>query len=276
MGDACRVSVAQPRVYPRLMARLWTADYVIQWTPILTFTRRRVTLLEWLDKHVEPVAFTDQPERVGVAIVTSDLRLMVNRSRMIVSTGLSGGRVEDLETAIGGVFEVLEPQGAVGNQARSTLTCDLSEVDYNEERARLAAKYTGSTNVGGLRPLDGSGLVDLESPELTAQVEWGVVEHKELLFRLTHRVGRLPDRVDEELRTSRAPREVEQALRGRLEEAGVEVSLLVDVALDRRVGGLVSDASAVLDLVAQTNETSAGIAESLLEGFAERKEGQQR
>ena len=33
---------------------------------------------------------------------------------------------------------------------------------------------------------------------------------------------------------------------------------------------------AVLDLVAQTNETSAGIAESLLEGFAERKEGQQR
>ena len=247
----------------RHMAHRWTSDYVVKWTPILTFTRRRLMLLDWFEQHIDPVAFVEDPERVGVAMVTADLRMMVARGFMIVSTGLTGGHIESLQTAMSGVFEILAPKEAILDRAFSTWSCPLPEADYNEERARLAASFGRASGgmIGGFRPVDGSALADLDSPELAGQVEWGVVTRDELFVRLSNPgLGRL----------SGSPRQQEtdgQALRSRVEDEASDVSLLVDVSLRRKVGGQVADAGSVLLEVHDVDAAAGRVARALHDGF---------
>ncbi len=252
------------------MAQHWTSAYEVRWTPILTFARRRLELLEWLDKHTEPVAFVEQPDYIGVALLTPDLRLTVDRSRMTVDTGVSGGSIDALVDAMEGVFEVLEPKDAVLHTASSYWSSTLPGADYHEERARLAGQLTGVPTLGGFRADDASGLADFESMEHHVQVEWGVVEQDELFSRLTMPLGRA--RQDQP--AVRLPRESRRALRGRLQEADIDVSLLVDVRLTHKVGGLVSRGSDVVDVAADTDAVGAQFAGSLFDHFWKGKGGQ--
>ncbi len=180
------------------MAQHWTSTYLLRWTPILTFVRRRLELLELMEARLDPIAFVDRPDAVGVALASKDLRVVARRGGMLVSTGLSGAGLENLHEAVQDVFEVLQPKDAVVSRARSVWSSRLPDADYNVERARLARELTGGADTGDFRPDDASALADFESRELHAQVEWGVVKRDELLQRLTADMGRAT--VPEEMR----------------------------------------------------------------------------
>lgn len=252
------------------MAQHWTSLYEVKWTPILTFTRRRLALLDWLDTHTEPVAFVERPDYIGVALLTPDLRLTVDRSSMTVDLGVAGGTIDAAVDAMGGVFEVLEPKDAVLHRASSYWSSSLLGADYHEERARLAGELTGVPTVGGLRADDASGLADYESMEQHVQVEWGVVERDELFLRLTEPVGRARHHQP----STRLARDSRQTLRGRLEEAEIDISLLVDVNVTHKVGGLVSSGSDVVDVAADTDTVGSQFAGALFDHFWKGKGGQ--
>lgn len=251
-------------VYADRMYRRWTSAYQFKWTPILTYTRRHLSLLEWFEKNLEPVAFVENPGRVGVALVVEDLKVTVRRAGMQLESGLSGASVTHLLDAVEGIFQVLEPRDAVLVHTRSTSTVSLSDVDYHEMCAQFGRKMGTTAAIdGGFRAVDGSALLDLHSDQVRAQVEWGIVDADELLFRLTH-----PDvgRIGAQSGTADSNGRVGELLKGELPA----VSTLVDVAATRVLGGEVSDPSSVESAIAIADTQAQDMSESLARDFVQK------
>ncbi len=124
------------------MYHRWTSTHVFAWTPILTYTRRHLSLLEWFEQNLDPVAFTEKRDMVGIALLSEDLRITVTRSGMRLESGLAGGAaISHLLPAVSGVFEVLEPKDVVLSRSFSMGgTVDLCDVDYHEACARFGVK----------------------------------------------------------------------------------------------------------------------------------------
>lgn len=240
------------------MYKRWTSAYHFRWTPILTYTRRHLQLLDWFEENVDPVAFVENHSRVGVAIVAEDLRITVTRSCMMVESGLSGLPVSLLLPAIEGVFEVLQPKDTVLSFWSATATQDLGMADYNEERAHFASRLCGMGPVAiGYRPIDGSALVDFSSPQSKVQMEWGIVRSSELLDRLQNpHLGRV-DRLNSE------------SIEGNPSQGAVsqddmpEVSVFTDITARRVLGGEVSSVSDVADLISRADRAAESIATSV-------------
>jgi hypothetical protein len=238
---------------------MWTVSHRIRWTPIITFARRRLRLLDWFEEYTSPVAFYENDEHVGISLVDRGLRLMISRTHATLSSSTAGLSIDQMEPALRGVFEVLEPKGGVLATTNSVWTCDIEDGEYNEERAALAAAMTGVRGrESGFRAIDTSALVDFESLEHLAQVEYGVVEATELQERLTD-----PDLGRMGSGSARLP------YTGLLPEVVPPVSLLVEVALRRRVGGTVSSAGDVLQVAATEAKTASRIVSILAEGHEE-------
>ncbi|XGU20355.1 hypothetical protein ACETU7_05765 [Rhodococcus sp. 3Y1] len=125
-------------------------------TPILTYTRRHLSLLEWFEQNLDPVAFTEKRDMVGIALLSEDLRITVTRSGMRLESA-SGAAISHLLPAVSGVFEVLEPKDVVLSRSFSMGTVDLCDVDYHEACARFGVKMGTRRPVGGVfRATDGS------------------------------------------------------------------------------------------------------------------------
>ncbi|TDW98057.1 hypothetical protein EV647_2752 [Kribbella sp. VKM Ac-2566] len=229
---------------------------MFEWTPILTFTRRRLGLLEWFDEHLQPVAFVEDPKQIGIAIVSPGLRLRVDRDSMIITSAATEPSIDLLEPAIEGVIEILQPKDMTETFCTSLWTHSLEGQSYNEARAKFAVRMSGITAEShGYRPIDGSALMDIESTECTGQVEWGVVERPELAKRM---------KLTEMSRTSGAS----SRPAGRANEEDLpEVALLVDVDLRRRLGGAVGDAGAVLAAVRRADTAAEKFVEALYPRF---------
>ena len=242
------------------MYRRWTSAYKFKWTPILTYTRRHLALLEWFEEHLDPVAFVEHPGRVGVALIVDDLRVTVRRAGMQLESGLSGASVTHLSKAVEGIFQVFEPSDTVLTQARCTSSVALDAADYHETCARFGRMVGAANNVaGGFRAVDGSALLDLHSDQVRAQVEWGIVDADELLFRLTHPdVGRLSYEEVPEPRDRTA---------GLLQDELPPVSTLVDISATRVLGGEVSNPSSVEAAIAIADTEAQDVSESLARNF---------
>lgn len=249
------------------MYRRWVSGYQFQWTPVLTYTRRHLQLLDWFEANVEPVAFVEVHTRVGVAIIADDLRVTVTRSGMYVESGLSGLSTDLLMPAVEGIFEIMEPRDTVLSYSAETGTHILPGADYHEECARFGSAMGGAGALqAGFRPVDGSVLVDLQTAETTMQVEWGIVNSEELLYRLQHprlsRIGRVEDEVspDQAGRHSVPPEELPP------------VSVFTDVFTRRRVGGEVSGIADVKALIGEANADAETVSNSFARHFEQRKE----
>ncbi|MBD0023675.1 hypothetical protein GII33_05415 [Gordonia pseudamarae] len=172
------------------MYRRWVTSCRFLWPPILTYTRRCADLLEWFETHLEPVASLDDGEKIGVAVLSPDLRIAVTRQGFTVDSGLGGLDLIELSTAIEGVLEVLSPKDVILDSYTSAGVSPLDGRDYDAERASYAARSAlgGAAAITsiGLEPADGSNLIDLTSADLRVQVEWGVVCDDELLTRIRH------------------------------------------------------------------------------------------
>ncbi|WP_350279679.1 hypothetical protein [Kribbella sp. HUAS MG21] len=243
------------------MAQKWTAVYRYRWTPIMTFTRRRLQLLDWYEQHVEPVAFVENPEQIGIAMLSPLLRVRVDRNSMIVSTAEPDLPIDALARAIDGVFEVMEPNGAVIDLVNSVWTSALQGQSYNEARARFGARLAAAgATPAGLRPTDASALMDFQSLDWKGQVEWGVVSARELADRIAE-----PDRgrIRGEAGIDRRP----SAQQPR--EGLPDVSLLVDVRMTRQLGGAVANSAEVLSAIEQADEQAGALVDALRPTFDE-------
>jgi hypothetical protein len=243
----------------------WLSSFQFQWTPILTYTKRHLVLLDWFEQNIEPVAFVDRPDKqlLGIALVAPDLRITVKRGGMTLESGLSGVAVERLAPAIEGVFEVMAPSSVLATQYLSTGVVELGGDDYYERCAQFGALASGAVfgESDTWRVTDGSAVVDLMSEAMKVQVEWGIVQGRELLDRLRHpEMSRLGNRMSVDERASIAhqtkpAREVPQ------------VSVYVDQVGFWRTGGGVDDVSEVMNRVTEAQQTASNVAAELANKF---------
>lgn len=164
------------------MSRRWSGLHAFHWSPVLTFSRRRDEAFEWLESNVEVVAFFSGDDQFGVAVGSSDCRLVVRRDGFDVLLGSTASRVQGLHDALSRVLETFEPRHLHAASARLLWSHEV-DVDYQVRRAAWAKSIAGSG--AGASAVDFSALVDFESPGARMQVEYGLVDGHELRMRLT-------------------------------------------------------------------------------------------
>jgi hypothetical protein len=168
----------------------WTTSYRFAWTPIVTFARRQLRLLDWIEENLEPVAFYDRGEgTTGIALLSRDIRLTVDRNSMILEDGaVIDAGVSVLREAVAGVLQTFEPQSLKLTSASMAWSNGLDGMPYNEARAGLSRRISGIdlSEDDVPVPVDVSALMDVLTPDYRGQVEWGIVSADELVERLSH------------------------------------------------------------------------------------------
>ncbi len=245
----------------------WLSSFRFRWTPILTYTRRHLALLDWFERNVEPVAFVDRPEMqaVGVALTAPDLRVTVRRSEMVIESGLSRLSIEKLLPAVTGVFEIFEPSSVLASEYLSTGVVPIDDVDadYYQQCASFGAMSSGEgfNSSDTWQVTDGSGVVDLTTDRLKVQVEWGIVKADELLKRLRDpEMSRLAGRMGIGDRAKIA----------QITKPGGEIpnlSVYTDQVGFWRSGGSVAEAADVFKLVAEAQQAASNVATALADTF---------
>ena len=230
--------------------------YHFDWTPIITFGVRRLNLLEWMEKNLDPVAFSDTEHHLGVALLDKNIRIVVHRSGMVLQdAAASASGVSSLNPAIEGVFEILEPKSVVLRAAATAWSSELAGIDYNDARAWFARHTSGIDSWPyGFRAIDASALMDLEAHDYSAQVEWGVVSAPELAERLTHtQEGRM---------SSNRPPASGLAIGA---EPLPATSLFVDMSMRSEHSDVISDTKGIEAAIQFVDTVGSSIASSLIE-----------
>lgn len=176
--------------------RRWTSVYRFSWTPIITFGTRRLRLLEWVEKNLQPSSFLDSPSGTSLGLSLGDPHVRLNVTRdgaQLEDLRASDDGVASLNPALDGIFEVLEPNSAVLHSASIAWSHDLEGWDYDDARRTLAETTSGLTpDLSVFRAVDSSMLMDVEADGFSGQVEWGIVEPRELFRRVEQpQIGRL-------------------------------------------------------------------------------------
>lgn len=239
--------------YALTMRRL-TSVYQFAWKPIITFGARRLRLLEWIDAEVGPIAFTDSEDHVGFATDDHSVRITALRNGVILEDrGLDGNGVQSLHPALEGVMRILAPESVVLKSAAIAWSEPTPGRSYDDTRASFAASLADiSVANSALVPVDASVLMDLEGPEYSAQVEWGIVTASELVQRL-----REPglSRVS----AQRAPSVNDSEFVGELPDA----SLFVDTSIFKPVSEVIEDQAGMEETIDFVTAISENIAQNL-------------
>lgn len=180
--------------YAQTMKR-WTSAYTFAWNPIITFKSRAPRFLEWIEANSHPVAFATGDDFIGLAIESQGIRLELRPENMTILDGAAhGSPVSVVEHALEGVFEVMEPSDMVLETFIAAWSRPLPGLEYRPARAAFSERVTGIEGHQTLRAFDVSALADIEGDTFAAQVEWGIVEPKELRQILMHpQRGRLSE-----------------------------------------------------------------------------------
>jgi hypothetical protein len=228
----------------------------VRWDPILTFTRRRLALLDWLEENVAPLAFTEAPDHVGVAVGSAGQRIRTQRDGLDILLDGASAEVQSLSETIDGVFEQLRPGQAWVSRYRGAWTTPIA-LEYKEACSRLAHRAFGGFLPEDATPYDCAYLVDLHLPSGKAQIEFGVVTPSEVRERLEDpTIGILATRGDARPLSSSGsigesgsnfvffdvswrPRSEEEMVSGRKQALGVFNTLEADIA---RLAGTVGSA----------------------------------
>ncbi|GAA2750191.1 hypothetical protein [Amnibacterium kyonggiense] len=241
--------------------RRWTARYTFAWTPIVTFGLKRLKFLEWIDQNLEPTAFSEGPDHVGVAPKRSDVRLTVRHNRMTVDDGAAtDSGVSALLPLVGAVFESFQPKSVVLSSASAAWTAEWPDPDYDAARRRFAIYQTGGPITAALRPSDSSTLIDLSGPDHEGQAEFGIVSREELKERLTNPdVGRMVGRPETKLRHVK-------------DEEFPAVSLFVDLSLRTTHPELLEDQADVETELSDVNSLGEQFVTVMAEQIQSRQE----
>ncbi|WP_285364092.1 hypothetical protein [Microbacterium sp. LMC-P-041] len=244
----------------------WTTSYRFTWTPIVTFARRQLKFLDWIEANLDPVSFYDREGTTGVAILSRDIRLTVSRSGMVLEDGaaLEAG-VGVLREAVAGALGVLEPKDLRLKSGSVAWSEGLAGLPYNEARAGLSRLMSGidlSSDVPV--PVDISALMDVLTPEYSGQVEWGVVSAEELVDRLARPpIGRIATNRPEASAAAIHPDELPEA------------SVFVDSTFSSLAPENIQDAEGVMNAVADIDSVSNKLATALYAQITKNLRGKQ-
>lgn len=171
----------------------WNSRYRFAWTPIITFGTRRLNFLEWVEANLDPLAFTDAADSVGVAVGDARTRLTVTARGMTLEDGSTDPHwLTKLEPAIAGVFEVMQPRDTALSSASVAWSHPLEDEAYDAAASAFARRVAGIPAGSSYVPWDASALMDVTAGDVEMQVEWGVVAAHEIIERVTRpTVGRI-------------------------------------------------------------------------------------
>lgn len=232
----------------------WTTSYRFDWTPIVTFSRRQLALLDWIEENLDPVAFYDHAGTIGVAVLSRDIRLTVTQRGMTLEDGaVADEGVSVLQRAVEGALETLEPRDVGLTSGSVAWSRGFDGLVYNEARAGLARTISGLGLVDGAPvPIDVSALMDVLTPDFRGQVEWGVVSADELLERLSQPpMGRLSTNRPELVHPGLDPDDLPDA------------SLFVDTTFSSLAGEHVAGVKGIFQAIDELNSVSGKLAEAL-------------
>lgn len=243
-----------------MAATCWVSAATFRWTPILTFTRRRLELLDWIDANLDTLAFLEEHDLVGIALQHHDLRLEVDRSQMILRTAAGAPPVETLSDLVDGVLSVMAPSNIRASSFSSVWSQPLGTEEYNEATAQFGQRISiGAPEPGGFRVTDGSGLVDIESLDWRGQLEFGIVSPAELVSRLhAPGVGRLGTNSGRRWDEIHTPPD---------EEDLPPASLFTDCFVTRRHGGRVNGVDDVMSTMSDTQATIESVVDAMMNNF---------
>ena len=165
----------------------WAVTVTIGWHPILTFSRRRLELLDWIEENLDFHAFLDQPDRVGVRF-SGGQSFEIRRDRLTFRTP-GADALSDAIAWADQMLAELKPKHPRVIEIDSDWTEAPPHGDYDEVRQTFATRFFPSSDE--YVPFDASALFDVETPDGTIQCEYGYVDESELADRLTsEHIGR--------------------------------------------------------------------------------------
>lgn len=233
-------------------ATRWSATIVIEWKPSLTFSRRRVALLDWYESNVDVVSFEEDVDHVGVAVKSRSQRIIVDRSSATIQLRDPSARLEGFLPVLGGIWEVLALDRSRVRSYTSAWSLGVDR-DYLDACARLAIRAAGPIPEFVGQPRDCAALVDIVTALGEATVEMGIVHPLELRTRLAipemSRLGkrhpmfnREPMDLEEEIPPTSLFVDVhwrpKDGTEGRSPEAALEAAAAAEVEVARLVQGL--------------------------------------
>lgn len=173
--------------------RRWTSAFRFEWTPIVNFASRRLRFLDWVDDNVDVQAFNERTESVGIAVGHVSTRLIADGQGFTLSDGTGHG-VRQLGTALNGLFTAMSPSEVLLTEGFVVWSEPLDR-GFDEACAALASQVSSPSPLASrLIPADCAMLVDYQSESWTANMEWGIVDAKDLGRRLAHpKYGRMPE-----------------------------------------------------------------------------------
>jgi len=177
--------------------RRWTAAYTFRYSPIISFERRRLALLDWVERSVDPISFRDDSHEVGFSL-TRGVRIRIDRRSVTLEDSIAAkDGVESLWPMLDGLLEIMEPRDIEMAFASVAWSRNLRGWSYGAATQALAAQVTGLRGPlpSGITATDVAPLVDFTSDNLVVQAEYGVVSPPELRDRLNNPdVGKIKGR----------------------------------------------------------------------------------
>jgi hypothetical protein len=149
----------------------------------MTFTRRRLSLLDWYEENTKPLFFTDAPDHTGIAVNAGFERVRLDRETLRLSVESPTAEFAALERPLEGTWATIEPKNVVLTNFYSVWTIPL-ERDYEDARRALTARTLPVKLGEGERAFDCAALVEIETLHGVYGFEFGVVTAEELVERL--------------------------------------------------------------------------------------------
>lgn len=234
--------------------RRWTAAYRFRYSPIISFERRRLALLDWVEQHVDPVSFRDGRDEVGISL-SRGVRIRIGRSQTMLEDGVADLQgVDSLWPMIAGLLETMEPRDVVLHSASIAWSSELPGWIYDDATRTLATRVTGLSAPlqSGVVPTDVAPLVDFTSDRLRIQAEYGVVNPPELRARLNDDdIGKIKGRSGGDIDPS--------ALVGL-----PETMLFVDTSVHSRRAETITDQAGMQQALTEFQDAAREVAEAVV------------
>lgn len=161
----------------------WTASVAVEWSPILTYARRRQEFLDWAEANCDIAGFLDKGEFLGLAIGGRGQRIEITRRGLELQIDDPRMDVAALSRPLEGIAEIFQPTGSVVTAYRGRWSVQLED-EYEDVAHRVARAAVPLSQ--GPAPIDVALLVDLDHAQaMQVQMEYGIVDLEQLTDRLT-------------------------------------------------------------------------------------------
>ncbi|OYO03384.1 hypothetical protein [Enemella evansiae] len=165
------------------MATAWLTSITLAWHPLLTFERKRLSFLDWVDENIDFIGFSKREDEIGLSL-GSGVRLEARRSQASLTLDHMA-TWSDAEALLRGLMEILQPRHPRVMVVSGQWSGDTVDVSYDKAR-RAVARNAALGDHASFRSIDTSILLDFSGPGAEMQCELGVVTASELQDRLRH------------------------------------------------------------------------------------------